>query len=521
MNKLITYIFISVVFLFCNSVVHAQGAAVNENGFNVFYYPNGKKLSEGNLKEGKPEGYWKTYYENGNLKTEGNRKNFQLDSSWKFYNEKGFITSEINYKSGKKHGVQKTYNEKGVLIQEENYIENVKQGKTRTFYADGKLKKEITFENNIETGTAYEFDQEGRLITIEEYKGARLVDSKELNRFDKEGNKTGKWIEFYDDNKTIKSETSYKAGVKDGIYREYDKSGNLKILNQYEDGKINDTVQEFVFIDIRTEYHPNGTPKLIGGYANNKKQGIFREYDADSGKIINSFIYDQDNLMSEGIIDNYGTYRGYWKIYYPTGELKEEGEFIDGVREGEWKFYYRNQKPEQKGKYVKGKVHGSWIWYYENGKKRREETYRFGKEDGTIIEYDSLGTIITQGEYLAGLKDGEWFYDLGDHIEKGRFSGGEREAEWIYEFKSNGKLAFKGKYKNGLAEGKHVYYYRNGKKEMEGKYKNGLKHGKWCKYDDRAELLFIITYRNGVEVEYDGERIKKKGERTEINTTFE
>lgn len=515
-------IFLLILFI-CGDSFNYCKSQVNENGFNVFYFPNGKKLSEGNLKNGKPEGYWKTYYENGKLKTEGNRKNYVLDSSWKFYSDKGIITSEINYKEGKKTGIQRTYNERGILISEEYFFNNLKHGKARYFYETGEVKREVAFEENVESGTAYEFGLDGRIITIEEYKGARIMDTQEINRLDENGKKTGKWIEYYGDRNKVKSEVNYRNGIKEGISKEYDEQGNLKKLDQYENGVINDTVQEFAFIDIRTIYHENGTKKLIGGYANEKKQGIFREYDntPDSGKIINSFIYDQDVLLSEGIIDNYGTYIGPWKIYYPTGELKEEGEYVNGVKEGEWRYYYKNGSLEQKGKYVKSKIHGTWVWFYENNKKHREESYRFGKEEGITTEYDSVGNIITKGEYLAGLKDGEWYYDLGDHIEKGRYSGGEREAEWVYIYKENGKISFKGKYKNGLAEGKHVYYYKNGRVDMEGKYKNGLKNGRWTKFDPDGYINFVITYRNGVETEYDGEKIKKKGERTDINTTFE
>lgn len=496
------------------------GAQVNENGYNVFYYPSGKKLSEGNLKNGQPEGYWKTYFENGNVKTEGNRKNNALDSTWKFYNEKGIKTSEINYKGGKKNGVHRIYNEKGILISEENYVNNIKQGKARYYYETGEVKREQEFDNNIETGTAYEFGKDGRLITIEEFRGGRSLTSEEINRYDENGNKTGKWVEYYPDKK-IKKEENYKAGKKDGVSKEYDQSGNLKTLEQFIDGQQNDSIQEFVFIDIRTEYHENGTPKLVGGYANNKKQGIFREYDADSGKIINSFIYDQDVKLSEGIIDNYGIYKGKWKIYYKTGELKEEGEYVEGIKEGEWNYYYQNGVLEQKGKFVKGKVHGKWQWFYQNSKKRREESFRYGKEEGLVIEYDSLGNVMTSGEYIAGLKEGNWYYDLGDHLEKGKYVGGDKDGEWEYTFKETGKTAFKGKYKNGLAEGKHTYYYKDGKVDMQGKYKNGLKHGSWTKYDPDGTVNFIITYKNGVEVAYDGEKLKKSGERTEINTKFE
>lgn len=57
---------------------------VNQNGVNVFKHPNGNIASEGTMRDGKPDGYWKTYYENKILKSEGNRKNFELDSIWKF-----------------------------------------------------------------------------------------------------------------------------------------------------------------------------------------------------------------------------------------------------------------------------------------------------------------------------------------------------------------------------------------------------------------------------------------------------
>jgi hypothetical protein len=43
--------------------------------FTQFRFENGAVSSEGYLRDGKPDGSWKTYYSNGKLKTEGNRKN--------------------------------------------------------------------------------------------------------------------------------------------------------------------------------------------------------------------------------------------------------------------------------------------------------------------------------------------------------------------------------------------------------------------------------------------------------------
>src|SRR5581483_2997305 len=73
-------------------------------GPTQFKYPNGQVSSEGMIKNGKPDGYWKTYFENGVLKSEGNRVNFKLDGPWKFYNDKGKMTAEYYYSGSKKNG---------------------------------------------------------------------------------------------------------------------------------------------------------------------------------------------------------------------------------------------------------------------------------------------------------------------------------------------------------------------------------------------------------------------------------
>ena len=57
MLRLFIIIFVSIVSLSSAQVVKE----VNPNGYNIFYYDNGVVSSEGNLRDGKPDGYWKTY----------------------------------------------------------------------------------------------------------------------------------------------------------------------------------------------------------------------------------------------------------------------------------------------------------------------------------------------------------------------------------------------------------------------------------------------------------------------------
>ena len=49
------------------STKNLYSQSINPNGYNYFYYPNGKISSEGNMIEGKADGYWKNYYEDGKI----------------------------------------------------------------------------------------------------------------------------------------------------------------------------------------------------------------------------------------------------------------------------------------------------------------------------------------------------------------------------------------------------------------------------------------------------------------------
>ena len=65
-------------------LAQSQEKETLKDGYQVFKYPNGAVSSEGLIKNGKPEGFWKSYYVTGIKKSEGKRTNFLLDSIWIF-----------------------------------------------------------------------------------------------------------------------------------------------------------------------------------------------------------------------------------------------------------------------------------------------------------------------------------------------------------------------------------------------------------------------------------------------------
>ena len=84
-------------------------AGFSQTEYKVFRYANDSIASEGTLRDGKPDGYWKTYYENGRLKSEGNRVNHLLEGLWIFYSEEGDTTLAVHYHNDMKNGLRRVY----------------------------------------------------------------------------------------------------------------------------------------------------------------------------------------------------------------------------------------------------------------------------------------------------------------------------------------------------------------------------------------------------------------------------
>ena len=129
----------------------------------------------------------------------------------------------------------------------------------------------------------------------------------------------------------------------------------------------------------------------------------------------------------------------------------------------------------------------------------------YGEENWDIVPYSN--TIVSEGEFVEGLEEGPWIYNLNDHKEEGKYVSGRREGEWKH-FYYDGTVRFNGKYESGSAEGKHTYYYDNGGKMLEGKYEYGLKDGTWTRYNTDGTALVRIQYRDGKEFKIDGAKGK-------------
>lgn len=475
--------------------------------FITYYYDGGGKSSEGYLRDGKPDGYWKSFYPNGNLKAEGNRINFLLSGPWLFYNEDGEKTIEINYSEDKKEGLKKTFANNQVM-KEEAYVNDRLQGYTRVYYEGGKLKKEIPFVEGREKGVGYEYAQDERIIKLQTYKDGVLTRQQSINKLDKQGVKQGMWMDFYA-TRNKRWEGPYVNDLKNGYWKYYQANGNLMRVEKWIMGELQQGVKEVAKLEIRKELNPStGKLSFKGAFRDGIPEGVHRDYD-DDGNVVDSRVYDNGVVLYEGIIDEEGNKQGPWKEYYATGELKAEGHYKDNLKVKTWIYYYRSGKVEQTGRYRSGLTEGKWTWNYENGMTWREEEYVGGLEDGLSIEYSDTGHVIATGEYIEGFREGSWTFEVNDHREEGSFFEGQRTGKWKhYYLGAENILRFEGEYESGLEMGLHTYYYENGEIQKRGPYSGGEREGLWEFFTEDGLRIITIEYKAGKEMKYNGEKIR-------------
>ena len=171
--------------------------------------------------------------------------------------------------------------------------------------------------------------------------GNLVLSAQDCNKTDKQGRRQGLWMDFYA-NGQKRYEGTFKNDRCTGEFKYYDEQGNLKAANTFDrsgEKALNKT------------YDPNGTMIATGYYVNRKKDGEWRYFSRENGKLIlveenkdgkvqgNSTAYFENGvvMMERQFVNDQP--EGHAKVYYPSGALKEEGDYHLGNKTGIWKTY--------------------------------------------------------------------------------------------------------------------------------------------------------------------------------------
>lgn len=352
-----------------------------------------------------------------------------------------------------------------------------------------------------------------------------------------QGKPNGYWKNYYESG-IIKSEGNRKDFLLDSTWKFFRANG---VLFQTIDYRADNKHGLEVFFDSLAKpfksftynqgikegealtYFPNGIVQWRENYHQNVLEGKAFEYATD-GRMITKRLYKNGIVYSEEKINRYnkeGKRIGNWVDLYSNGNTKEEGPYIDGLKNGLFKLYSSG------GVFLKFEVYEYGILkenkdetefatmqkvYDEKGRITEKGAYKNGKRQGQFITYDSLGRITASINYKNDIKISEGMYDsinreigtwkyfylTGELKSQGQFSHGKKIGEWKYFF-PNGKVEQTGKYDNDVLTGEWKWYFPNGQLLRDEFYRKGKLNGHYIEYDSTGVTLMDGEFQDGLK----------------------
>jgi len=421
----------------------------------------------------------------------GKRVGKRIGKGAEYTQSKNKLIFEGEYLNGKRNGKGKEYSENGEIKFEGKYLNGLKNGKGIEYYFKKYFyqKKEIKFEgqylNGLRNGKGKEYYKDEYLKFEGKYlNGLRNGKGKEYKIykfFDYDYNYANDYYEYDAYFSKLSFEGKYLNGKRNGKGKEYYKNGKLKFKGEYLNGlKIGKGKEYYEKIFWERK---NGGIKFEGEYLNGLKNGKGKEY------------YENGEIKFEGEYLN-GLKNGKWNEYYKNGEIKFEGEYLNGKR-WDGKIYKYNYKIKECTPFLgfnyfeikngKGKIKD----YYANGEIKFEGQYLNGLKNGNGNEYykpkdcetnrcdyannnnniSYKGKFEYEGEDLNDDYDDDDDYDYYDNYDN--YDDYDDDDDY-----NNRNIKYKGEYLNGLRNGKGKLYDRSGKLIFEGEYFKG-KRKKW------------------------------------------
>ena len=264
---------------------------------------------------------------------------------------------------------------------------------------------------------------------------------------------SGKLLLEYDSG-NLYSEGMIKNGFKEGEWRTFYETGELKILEYFTKGLRKDKY---------FEYYKNGQTEIEGDFFDDLKSGI-------------------------------------WKMHYETGEIKQTGKFVLGKEQGEFILYHLNGNVEVQTRYVDGKRYGGYQSFYKSGALELKTVYRDDVEDGDYKVYYESGNLKIETHRSEGKENGKRreYYENGNLRLEGKYVNGKEEGIFT-QYYPNNQLEAEINFNNGKREGVEKIYYENGKLLSESNYKNDKLEGEVRKYGENGKLLEKLNYKNGLQ----------------------
>jgi antitoxin component YwqK of YwqJK toxin-antitoxin module len=168
-----------------------------------------------------------------------------------------------------------------------------------------------------------------------------------LNKYNADGQKTGKWVGRWKETGKIANVEYYVAGKKNGLCTYYDENGRLQ--NEVE-------------------------------YLNDSMHGVFRFYSPTGQKEVSEF----KNGQQEGIT----------RYYNYKGQLTEEYEYHNNMRNGFHRIYSESGRVIMESTYVNGRENGTRRRFKDNVKREITLEADFLNDKRIEVRYYKKGKLV-------------------------------------------------------------------------------------------------------------------------------
>ena len=101
-----------------------------------------------------------------------------------------------------------------------------------------------------------------------------------------------------------------------------------------------------------------------------------------------------------------------------------------------------------------------------------------------------------------------WNYETPDYKEIGVYNNDAPDSLWKSYYMPGKIKRFEGRFQAGDPVGLHTAYHPTGEKMYMGYYVSGMKDGDWKYYDETGYNYLTITYKNDIEIKWQGEKIR-------------
>lgn len=445
------------------------------------YFPNGAKSGNYPMKAGHKNGKVEEYSASGNFVSVNTYTDNVLDGPVVFNNYEDRFSREFNYVNDTAEGrhIEKWMN--GLPKQESNFVNGNYDGKYLAWYENGKPESEFNYVDGVKTG---------RYSTY--YFNGTVKDSGE---YDNEGNLYGIYKSFDRDGNLTLVQKTYNKGLLTGTSEEFFPDGKIRMRRTYDQ----DTLKRIESFDSKGNslyvaethggeiyskvYHEDGTLFKEGKLVNRKSQGSWKKYNP-LGLLIEDYSYDKGFLS------------GPQKTYYANGGLREEYSCDSNNIIGVYKKYRINGHPEMIGGYTKEGRNGEWLTYYSNDTLESRSFYVNGVQTGRLLNYEPDGKI-SSGEIFNndGISIRSMMYDHnGNLIDDADYEWGAYTSEISFP---GGQPRATINYCDNQLHGIQASYYPNGKIASRSHYQFGNAIDSLCYYDYKGILTRKFTHLYG------------------------